>query len=725
MKFKSEIKRLSVYSIFSIILATLITICYLYFDEIPNSLDNRFRDSFFTKRGEIPNTNNIVIIDIDEKSLKVLGQWPWSRNKISKILMNLTDANTAIIGMDVVFSEEDRTSPNKILKEFDINSKNIPNYDKEFIETILRTPTILGYQFELEDKTDFSSKMAPDISAIFIEKNKKMGEEYLIKAYSTIINIPDLQKNSLSSGFFNNIPDSSGTIRSVPLLISYENNIYPSLALEIVRLITDSKKVFINYNENGVDSILLNNLLIPTDRHGRLIVNYRGAKGNFPYISSLDIYNNNFDKNLLKDKIVLFGASAAGLLDLRSTPFDSVFPGVEVHANVIDNILKGDFIYKKPWVVTFDILIIYFLSFFITLLIAYSTFWLNPILIISSLYVTYFFLYYQLFSKGIILNIFFPLITIVLASIMSILFNYFFKIKQEEAIKKKFASKVSKEVMDKLIKNLDDKEFQVMEKEITIFFSDIRNFTKISEEMKNPKELIDYLNEYMEPMSDIINKHEGTIDKYIGDSIMAYWNAPNNVENHADKALKASIEQINFLTKINEKLKKENKPLIDIGIGLNSGNVIVGEMGSKKRSDYTVIGDTINLGSRLESLCKFYDSKINISNYTKELLKDNYIFRYLDLVKVKGKNKPVEIWQVISEKDYSHELKEEIKTYHHAIKLFKNEQFNEALAIFERLENNHKKSNQVIYKIYIQRCNEFIVSPPINFTGIFEHTNKS
>lgn len=721
---KSDLKKLFIYINVALILFVVLSSIYIFFPKLPDSIDNRLRDYLFTIRGEIPTSQNVVIVDIDEKSLQELGQWPWSRNKVSHILKNLTDAQVAIIGFDVVFAEEDSSSPHKVLNELNIKRENIPNYDLEFAKTVASTPTILGYLFELQDKK-YIKKEAPKIPAIYIEKNKKLGDDYLINAKGVVMNIPLVQDNSYSSGFFNNIPDEAGIIRSVPLVISYDDMIYPSLSLELLRILLDTNKVFINYDEQGVSSITVNDIQIPTDRHGRLLVNFRGKEKTFKYISANDIYNNTFDKKDIEGKIVLIGTSAAGLLDLRATPFESVFPGVEVHANVIDNIIQGDFLYKASWVDGADIFIIFTLSILIVLLIKYTPFWMNPIISILFLTITTYVLYEILFTYGIVLNIFFPLFTIVLGAILATLFDYFYEIKQEEAIKKKFASKVSKEVMESLLKNVHSNEFEAMEKEVTVFFSDVRNFTKISEKMGNAKKLIEYLNQYMEPMSNIIIKYEGTIDKYIGDAIMAYWNAPADVKNHADKALIASIEQIESLKTLNEKLEKQNKPLIDIGIGLNTGLAVVGEMGSSGRSDYTVIGDAINLGARLESLCKFYDSKINISNFTKERLKEEYIFRFLDLVKVKGKEEPVQIWQVYGKGKASKQMQEELDTYNKAIELYQNSMFLEALEIFKNLDKKEDKTNRNIYKIYIKRCEEFIKTPPSNFNGIYEHSTKA
>lgn len=723
MILNKKIKKFSIYFILSLSLSIFLSAIYIFFPNLPDSLDNRLRDYLFTIRGELPHNQNVVIVDIDETSIKSLGQWPWSRDKLAKILENLTLANVGIVGLDIVFAEEDRTSPHKILQDLKIYKKDVPNYDLEFANVVENSPVILGYQFDLVKKDNTNAKV-PQIPAIFIEKDKPQDKSYLIEAYNTILNIPQIQDKAYSSGFFNNIPDDTGIIRSVPLIISYDDTIYPSLALEVIRVINDTQKVVVQYDENGISNIVLDDISIPTDRYGRMLINFRGPERSFKYISAIDIYNNSFDKSEIDGKIVLIGTSAAGLFDLRATPFDSIFPGVEVHANIIDNILMQDFIYKASWLDGANILIIFVLSIIVVMLTTYTTFWANPIIFISFS-ISYLFLVYNLlFDYGIVLNILFPIATVLIASIMATLFDYFYNIKKEEAIKAKFASKVSKNVMDDILKNIDKNEFSAKSKEVTIFFSDIRGFTNISEKL-DAKELISFLNRYMQPMSEIIIKYQGTIDKFIGDAIMAYWNAPIDIKNHCDLALKASLEQLEVLEKLNVELQKENLPKIDIGIGLNTGTVIVGEMGSSLRSDYTVIGDTINLGSRVESLCKYYDSKLNISNFTKDKLQEKYIFRFLDLVKVKGKNEPVEIWQVLGSGEAKESLKEELDLYHKAIEFYKNSDFINALEIFESLENNENKTNKNIYKIYITRCKEFIKTPPKNFDGVYEHTTKA
>ncbi|AYJ80047.1 adenylate/guanylate cyclase domain-containing protein [Aliarcobacter cryaerophilus ATCC 43158] len=719
--FKSKIKKFLIYGFFSFLISSFLIVFYIFFPSLLDSFDNRIRDSYFIFKGETKTSNNVVIIDIDDISIKEFGQWPWSRNILSKIIENLTNSNIAVVGMDIVFAEEDRTSPSLIAKKLGIN-KELENYDFEFAQVISKSAVILGYSFNIEDNN--SSKNSPQIPAIFIEKNKNSDANYLIEAFGTTLNLPILQENSYSSGFFNIIPDESGVIRSVPLLISYNDTLYPSLALEIIRALNDTQKVFVNYDENGVSNIQLGDFYIPTDKFGRIFINYRGASKSFQYISAKDIYNNNFKAEDIEGKIALLGTSATGLYDLRATPYENVFPGVEVHANVIDNILQGDFLQKASYLDGVNIVSIFVLAFFAFFLVSVTPFLLKPFvfLLFFSLYVV--FSYHALFSYGLVLNIIFPLSSIVLAFVFSIIIDFFYNIKQEKAIKNKFASKVSKSVMDDILKNIDNNEFSAKNKEITIFFSDIRGFTQISEQLK-AKELIEYLNAYMEPMSSIIIKNQGTIDKFIGDAIMAYWNAPLDVENHADMAVKASLEQLVALDELNRKFVKDKLPTIDIGIGLNTGEVIVGEMGSSLRSDYTVIGDAINLGSRVESLCKYYGSKLNITNFTKDKLKEKYILRFLDFVRVKGKNQPVEIWQVIGTGEAQDELKDELEDYHKAIEFYKESNFSDALELFIKLENLENKTNKNIYKIYIKRCEEFIKTPPKDFDGVYLHTTKA
>jgi len=744
---KKSLKKFILYTTVAIVLAFLLFWVDMFYPNIGSAFDGKMQDFMFKVRGKVEDSKNVVIVDIDEKSIKQLGQWPWSRDKIAKILNNLTKAGVGIIGFDVVFAEEDRSSPARILRELNITSVNALDYDQIFAQTVANTPTILGYQFELEDKK-FVIKDDLDIPAIFIERNKPDNMDTVINAKGTILNNKLLQESAYSSGFFNNVPDDGGVVRSVPLIIRYNDSLYPSLILEMVRASMGISKVFVNYSELGVENIQIGEFKIPTDRYGRLIINYRGPSKTFKYISAVDIYNNNFNKSDIEGKIVIIGTSAAGLLDLRATPFESVYPGVEVHANGIDNIITQDFIYTPSWIDGINFVVILSISIFVVLLSTYTPFWFNPIILFGTGFGIFIFAYKLLFEYGIEIDLFLPMMSVLFGAIVSTFMDYMFEVKNEKLIKKKFASKVSKEVMESLLKDPTSNAFAAMEKEITVTFSDVRGFTNISEAMPSAKVLIEFLNEYMDPMTETIIKYKGTVDKFIGDAIMAYWNAPSDVKDHASMAVDATLEQLHQLDDLNEKIRKDkrfqavvemsdrkNIPIIDIGIGINTGVAIVGEMGSSKRSDYTAIGDSVNLGSRLESLCKFYNSKCNISNFTKAQIDESrYIFRFLDLVTVKGKSEPVEIWQIHDyDRDESYHklykvskkrLLEELELYHSAVALYKEAKFSEALKIFKDMDSWEDKTNKNIYKIYIERCEHYIKEPPKDFNGVFVHTTK-
>jgi adenylate cyclase len=607
------------------------------------SLNNKTTDAFFHYRGEVKPSDNIVIVDIDEKSLKELGQWPWSRDKVAQILQNLTNAEVGIIGLDIVFAEPDSSSPKRVLDKLGIKGIEAPDFDDELAKTFSNTPTISGYIFNFQEETEAK---APNISTIIVEKNYK-DEDYLPVAKGVITNISVLQENSYSSGFFNTIPDNDGIVRSVPLIVKYDGSIYPSLSLEMLRLVYGAKKIVINYEDIGISSISLDSLDIPTDRFGRLSLNYYGKSRLFRYMSAVDIYNNSFKKEDIEGRIVLVGTSASGLLDLRATPFESTYAGVEVHTTAMENITNQSYITHPSWVEAVDILIIFVLLLLIVFLFLFLGALKTAIMSVATIGAFIYVAYYFFVQDGIVLNVIYPVIASTILYMILTSLHYLFESKQKELIKNKFAKKVSKAVAESLIKQGNKDILEAKEKEITIFFSDIRGFTTISENFADPKKLIYFLNLYMTPMTEIITQNHGTVDKFIGDAIMAYWNAPLDIENHADMALQSAIKQIYALKKLNIFLEEKNLPQIDIGIGINTGFAVVGEMGSSGRSDYTVIGDSVNLASRTEGLCKTYKAQILITEFTKQKLKKRYNIKFLDEVKVKGKEKSVKIYKVI------------------------------------------------------------------------------
>jgi adenylate cyclase len=717
------VKKLLVQLSLGLAVAVAAIAAYLFLPSSYLSLDNRIRDFLFLFRGSIPVSGVAAIADIDEKSLAQLGQWPWERDKIAKLLQNLSDAGAGIIGLDAVFAEPDNSSPKRALTKIGMlkEAENADDYDAILGETIGATPTVTGFVFIME-RDEIEAGDAPPLRAVFIERDR--GDfDSLLKPYRSVLNVPIIQDQAYSGGYFNTLPDDdSGIIRNVPLIMEYDGTIYPSLSLEMIRIALNESRVTIEYDPRiGAEKIIVGDIEIPTDRYGRIFINYRGGGKSFDYISAADIYNNRFDRERVEGKFVLVGTSATGLLDLRATPFDNVYPGVEIHASVIDNVMTGDFISRPSWIIAVDILMILSAALFLSLILAYA----SPIVSFASiiLYTSAFLMinYWAIFSYGLILNLLIVLLTIVAVSILALAVNFFMESRQKDMIRARLAKKVSPSVVADLLKNPNADILEGRDREITIYFSDIRGFTSISEAMERPKDLITYLNDYMTPMTDIIIEREGTVDKFIGDAIMAYWNAPNNVEDHRDKAVSAALLQLEALKRLNERLAAENKPLIEIGIGLNTGTATVGEMGSKDRADYTAIGDAVNLASRLEALNKVYRSGIIISQYVKEGLKGEYIIRELDCVRVKGKRESVSIYEVIDFGKPDDELKAQLEAYDGALRFYRNADFEKAQEAFEEL---NAKCKNPLYETYIDRCKELTINPPENFDGVFTFTTK-
>jgi len=697
-------------------LSSVLTFAYLFLPSTFFSLDNRLRDFMFVLRGELPKTNNIVIVDIDDKSLNKYGQWPWGRDLVSKLLENLTTSSPGIIGLDIVFSEADRTSPHLFKTKFPALSLKLENYDALLAKTFRKSPIVGGYIFTFNSER--KDNEAPMIPAIIIQKGLTKTQSMLTPD-NVILNTPPLQDALYSSGFFNMIPDANGMIRRVPLIMKYDHTFFTSLSFEMVRIYSNENRVDILGDTIGLDKISYGKQTIPVDQAGQLFVNFRGGKHHFKYISAADILENKILPSEIKNKFVLVGTSALGLYDLRAIAFDSNIPGIEIHANVIDNLLTGDYLYQPSNHILYNIFILWILIFTLMYIFSQIRSWLIvPFSFILFYGIGYLF-FTLLFDYGLVLNLLFPLLAFLVTLIISIAIDYIISFKQKEEAKKILGKKVSTSVMNHLIKHSDEDLVSPKEVESTVFFSDIQGFTSISESIESPDKLIQMLNTYMTPMVESIIKHNGTIDKFIGDAIMAYWNAPLEVKNHADQALQSAIEQIESLSSINAIIHKDYDVTINIGIGLHTGLVTAGDMGAKGRSDYTVIGDNVNLASRLEGLTRYYDVQILISDATYKALSKKYDIRPLDIVKVKGKNEAVEIYEVLCN---SKEISQEERTlYLETINDYRIGKLIQAHKNFLYLD---KRFPSVLYKQYIKRCNYFLDNPHIPFTPILKMTTK-
>jgi adenylate cyclase len=688
---------------FVVIVGIVIGINYQYPKHF-EYIDAKLVDVFFNSTEAVDVQSNVVIVDIDEKSINSVGQWPWSRNTLSKLVNQLNEFNPSCIGFGIIFSEEDRTSPSMLA--LSSNMKNLENYDETFALSIEDSPVpiVLGYSF-LGTQMEGENYTTPYIPAV-IKNNIKSNEIQMFQPSNVLLNIPIIQDSAYSSGFLNDIKDDNGKTIAMPMVMNYQDQLYPSLALEIVRTIYSARELNIENKGKG-NYIEFANIKIPIDNEGSKYVNYLNTKDGFKHISAIDILNRNFNNFLLGDvqsKIVLIGSTALGLSSTSPTPFDYEISAIDLQANVIDNILSSRHKVKPVWEQEFQYIATLIAAFIVLSSIFFSAATVNVITFLIASVGTYFALKYG-FDNGYILSGSYLFETILLSVITSIIFHFVKNKSDITNIKGKFASKVSKAVMDDLLDTTNRTgDLSSKRKEVTIFFSDIKSFTKITEKINDPDKLTLYINRYMDAMTKNIMLSEGTVDKFMGDAIMAYWNAPYDVQNHPDKALTSAIEQVKLLDEINVQNHKDKMPLIKIRIGLNTGPVFVGEVGGELRSDYTVMGKAVNHTAVLEQVGKFYNADIIISQSVKDNLEKEYIMLLIDIMQVDGTSDAFNIYQVFDIGTPDEFVKDEIEDFEKAIHLYRKAQFDDAILIFRNLILKEDLLNKKLCEIYIERC---------------------
>jgi len=671
------------------IIAILLTVL-LYFlrPDVLNSLDLKLRDARFRLRGSIEPDNRVMIVAIDAKSIDELGRWPWKRSVIANLIEELSQAKA--VTLDIVFSEPSDPLSDKKLSRIINNSRNV----------------IAGYYFR-DEETTIDSQSILNLKDSRIKLIKTKGDMVAIPVREFAFGELNISSIKAQAGFFNVIPDEDGLYRKANLLLLFQGDLYPSLALQAVRLYKN-QPILLELEEYGIASLRIGHERIPCDESGLLTINYYGKGGTFKTISAVDVIKKRISPEELKDKIVFIGATEIGIADIRNTPVDPVMPGVEIHATVASNILREHYLIYNAWVAGLDILFIglpvlvlvflisktqktvYSLTFFI--LITTGTYSLN-----LWLFKTY------LFN----LSMIYPLSSLLLSYITSEAYRNIVIEKKSRFLKRAFSSYVSAELVNIILKNPDLLRLGGEKRTITVLFSDIREFTTLSEALE-PERLVSLLNNYLDPMTRIVLKHRGMLDKYIGDAIMAIYNAPVDLEDHAVKAVLTGLEMLKELKRLNEEFKRKGLPEICIGIGINTGEAITGNMGTEMRFDYTAIGDTVNLASRLEGLNKLYGTRIIISSTTYEGIKERneFFIRELDFIRVKGKKEPVRIYEVMEE-DSS--LRSIIKEFQRALFLYRERRFREALEIFRDLEDRFDDS---VSRVFRKRSESFILNPP-------------
>ena len=710
--------------------------------EILKTLDNRLTDTMFRWRGTVNPAQPIVIVDIDEKSLRSIGQWPWPRHIVAKMVQNLSAGGAKVIGLDIVFAETDRTSPKNFVDELQqllpvqlpqetltkLKASEALDHDLALGKALAITPSVLGYVFQtqndgLKNQTDIPF---PSGTTRLVPSSTRYEDISLRRAYRAITNVVAVAQGE-SEGFFNVFPDSAGTVRKVPFFMMMDGVPYPSLALEMARIGMGVQEATIHISRQektktrDILGVELGSAFIPTDEQGQITINFRGPEQTYPYLSAADILAG-INLEQVQDKYVLIGTSAAGLLDLRATPFSNIYPGVEVHATIIDNILSHDpfthDIFSEIGV-TYSLLLIGGLG--LSALLAYASPLLGGLggllLVVATLLGNYLFF----FNHTQLLGLSYPLLTLLAIFLVVTLFNYFFEGQKKRFISSAFGHYVSPQIVHQLMEHPERLSLRGEQKKLTVLFSDIRDFTTISEQMTS-EELGRFMNEYLTAMSRIVLESKGTVDKFIGDAIMAIWGAPLEDTEHAANCLRAAFRMMAELETLQKDWEKRGLPSIDIRIGINTGVMSVGNFGSDQRFDYTVMGDNVNLASRLEGTNKTYGTNIVISEYTKDALGEGFYCRFLDLVRVKGKDVPVRIYEPLCEGEPSPELKKETEAFAEALGHYAKREFQEAEEIILSL---NRATPLKLYDLYLDRLAHFAVSPPPeDWDGAFTFTTK-
>ncbi len=676
----------------------------LFFEELDLKLSDirfKYREKFEPER--IQPNKNIVIVAIDEKSINQIGRWPWSRATIAELVNKFYEYDVKIAAFDITFSEEESLKADTAFSESLEVNENV----------------VLGYFFR-DDSTQETDKKALKIhnkSRINLVKFLKNYKNQPIRNFDSVeLNIPLIAENAAGFGFFNIIPDNDGIYRKALLVVNYNDSYYPSLNLESSSAFMD-KQILLTIADFGVSGIKLNEFLIPVDENGRLLLNYYGEGGTFPVYSAVDVLNGTISKEKLENKFVFFGPTEIGIADIRATPFDPVSPGVEIQATAASNILDGNFLIKDGITQSIDLALIFFMTVLLSLVLIFTTKTLVSFLVLILFLMVFIATNFYFFSRlNYMLSILFPAFSISLTYIIYEAYRNITVERKSKFLREAFNSYVSPDVVGQILKDPERLQLGGDRRKVTLLFSDIRGFTTLSEST-DPEKLVTLLNEYLTPMTKIVMNNKGTLDKFIGDAVMAIYGAPVEQEHQALHACSSAIEMIKKLNEINKEWSENNLPNIDIGIGINTGEAVVGNMGADIRFDYTAIGDTVNLAARLEGQTKYYGTNIIISESTKQDLDKamaenpdiSFNIRELDLIKVKGKSKPIAVYQLIVPND-SIDDKSVLDRYNLALSSYRDSKFKEALNLFESIIGD--LPDDTPSKLYTERCNHYIENPP-------------
>jgi len=672
----------------------------------------------------------IVILDIDEKSLQEVARWPWPRDVMAGLIDKLFGKyQVAIVAFDVVFAEADYSSGIRALEQLAQGQlKEVPAFQQAFREmrpkldndglfaqAIKDKPVVLGYYLN----SDKDAKRIAAIPEPVLPKGTFQGRNIPFTSWIGYGgNLAEFLNNAAAAGHFNPITDSDGVVRRVPMIAELDGAYYEALSLAVVRTILGFPKVepgyapdrFLQRGYSGLEWLKVGPLTIPVDEQASALIPYRGHKFSFAYLSLADVLAERVPLERLKGKITLVGTTAPGLLDLRSTPVDNVYPGVEVHANLIAGMLDRNIKLKPPYMLGAEVVLLFIGGVALSLLI--------PIL--APLWATVATLIGMLLIGGLNVAIWteadmvLPLAASVLmtASLYTVnmAYGYFVEARSKRQFTELFGQYVPPELVDEMARDPEKYNMEPRAAELTILFSDVRGFTSISEALR-PEELREYINDYLTDMSGIIRgKHRGTLDKYIGDAIMAFWGAPVDDAQHARNGVLAALDMQKECKVLNEKFAARGWPTIKIGVGVNSGSVRVGDMGSQVRRAYTAMGDAVNVASRLEGRTKGYGVGILVGEGTRNLVKD-VVFREVDKIKVKGKDETVTIYEPLGiESEIERKVREELKIWNQTLRAYRTQQWDQVEVGLLNLQRMSPECG--LYRVYADKVADKRRQPP-------------
>ncbi|MGL3212643.1 CHASE2 domain-containing protein [Bradyrhizobium sp. BR 1433] len=681
----------------------------------------------------------VTIVDIDEKSLADprLGQWPWPRTRLADIVTNLTRLGAVVIAFDAVFSEPDRLNPDiaadtfsSLDEEMRARLRQLPSNDSIMAEAIKNSRVVLGESGGPNVRADLNEKLPVTGLAM-------LGEEpqpFMFMFPGLLRNVPVLEEAAAGRGLFTIRPERDGIVRRVPMIMVAQGITMPSLSFEMLRVASGSGTILIKADKAGIKSLGLKGFAIPTDLHGQLWIHYARRDPSI-YVSAVDVLDGRVPPDRIAGKLIVIGTSATGLNDIKTTPVTPAMPGVEVHAQVLESALTGDVV-SQP---NYGIGIEFFAALIMGLLVIAFAPKFGPITLVavggmfaSVLIGTSWYFYSQ---HRLLIDFTYPLMSTT-AIYLTLIFSAFVREQQQRRqIRSQFVQYMSPALVEQLAQSPERLVLGGEEREMTIMFSDMRGFTSISETYKsNPQGLTALMNRFLTPLSNAILARKGTIDKYMGDAIMAFWNAPLDDKQHQLNACDAALDMLERVDDLNREREQEAKdgghvyvPL-NIGVGLTTGSCVVGNMGSDVRFDYSVFGDSVNLASRLEGQSKEYGFPIIVGSKTALAVKEKFAILELDFIMVKGKKEPEVIYAIAGREDVasSGRFQRLRNLTIEMLACYRGRDWDGALAAIERgRKTDDAQTLQYLYRLYETRIRAFQKEPPPDdWNGAFALTTK-